>query len=571
MTRRLSTTRNKVDRFSTMDRRRGYKTTTEQDVLCPHFNKRWLRLGKAPIVNDMVAVCHHPSADCDYRESFAGDFSLCHRYHKYDPFDFTLDEEINDEVEGNWQEADGVFLFERPFEDKFVEVECVMTQNIKQPVDMGNFMQEWVQFNERPNDKGDWRQNASKELFNAKNQGGRSAWFNPNHQKESNYKFSMRVQARGGDDDIYGCIFRYNSDTHSYYSIEWDKGGMRSNGVALVKNICTNPDKYGLSNLEYRNYNESVLARDNTRWVSNGIFQIDVLLNNERIIVDLYQVNGSNLTKLVTFDVIDEEDPLLYGSWGPMTWSQPDTYFWLLEMQKYTLIDGNVYDGLKKKFSLQREKIENNHRVLSLPIHSYFEKDILDALFYVGLTKEDVTKTEYIIRDHNVFESIFFNQYEHHPTISEMPEAKIVLPIEEDDYGHRIEYPFSFVVTERTDPDIIIKHIVEKDMRFIGVDIRLKRAAVTDQIQIRSGGENIYTRQHVISDKINLDLSDQKRHLQVNETVEVYYYPNQLSILFYESPYAIDTHQRIYMIKNRKHGWHNWNPYAVYEEEDEEE
>jgi hypothetical protein len=83
MTRNLTGQRTKVKRFKTLDRRRGFVTPSESDVLCPFFQHTWIKMKDAGYLPDYIPLCTKHDSDCDYRNTLVeGQISLCYRYQK---------------------------------------------------------------------------------------------------------------------------------------------------------------------------------------------------------------------------------------------------------------------------------------------------------------------------------------------------------------------------------------------------------------------------------------------------------------------------------------------------------
>lgn len=586
MGRGLTAIRRKVKRSFTKDRRRGFVAPTERDTPCPHFQKKWIRLGKEPVVNDMVAICHENAPDCDYHEKFSDEVSLCNRYYRHHPFDFLLEPSPPKEIEGNWQDVNGDFIFQRLFENKYADVQMTMMQKITDPVEMGNFMTEWTEWNEHPTSKGAWLQNSSGELYNSVNQGeGRSAWYNDDHRHENDYRFSIRFEVRGGDNDILGVMFRFNPDSHSFYTFEWDNDGMDIKGMAIIKNVAINPHEYTSQPLMYEDYDtvpnggyhgsngqreRAILAHSNINWSSYTIYDIVVMLRGKRIIVEVYSGGGSSPTLLHKFDIVDDDNPILQGAWGPLTWSQPSVFYSLMQMEQYEVVDSDTHDGLEARITLEREATLDGYRVLTRPIIDYFEHYIDTALSLKGLTREDVTSMEFVMSGHNVPEGIRFIDYDSHTNITSNPDTHLGLILSEDDYGDIIRYPFSITVIDASIPMLEAVHAVPKDMTLIGVEGTLSRIEMTDMYKVKTGTETVHQLPYVSKLDIDADLTHKDIQMKKGETIRFQYYPYFTPIEYYTSPYAVDTHDRVYMVKNGEHGWHKWNPYDVPEPSDEE-
>jgi hypothetical protein len=217
------------------------------------------------------------------------------------------------------------------------DLDCDITYPSNETIDLSNFTGVWKKFDENVGtDVGDWHgppESGYPEVTNLANQNYRSGWYNPDHVGFTDYTFSFKVQVRDDtDDDMYGAMFRFDPNTFNFYSFEMDayvsrgSGGTGVQGMALYRNICTNPSQYGVARL---NYNKVQLAHlpEGWTWNANEINEIKVQLIGRMIKV---YVNG-----VEKFSVVDDSpDALLQGAWGPITQSQPHTYFWDFKISK---------------------------------------------------------------------------------------------------------------------------------------------------------------------------------------------------------------------------------------------
>lgn len=190
-----------------------------------------------------------------------------------------------------------------------------------QKVDISNFVGEWIQWDEVAASPGVWiGPPATTEVTDTVNHGGRSAWYNPTHTSFEDYEFSFKVQVRNdADDDMYGCVFRFNPMTKNFYSFEMDAFRSKgSGGIGRVQGMVLLRNMYDPILKKWTAVRLGHLPEGWT-WNVNEINDIRVKVEDNRI-----QVWKNNTLK---FDVVDSQ-PLLNGAWGPMTESQAKTFFW---------------------------------------------------------------------------------------------------------------------------------------------------------------------------------------------------------------------------------------------------
>src|SRR5690606_37983197 len=102
----------------------------------------------------------------------------------------------------------------------------------------------WVQYDTDADPtigKGDWsfvEHNGTTMITNARNQNGRSMWYNAAHSNYTDYGFRFNVRVEDtSDDDMIGAIFRFDALTKNHYSVEWDSGGTSARGIRLVRYV----------------------------------------------------------------------------------------------------------------------------------------------------------------------------------------------------------------------------------------------------------------------------------------------------------------------------------------------
>jgi hypothetical protein len=238
-------------------------------------------------------------------------------------------------------------------------------------IDLSNFTNQWKVWDEDPNNKGEWHgppEAGYPEVTDVINQGARSGWYNPSHADFTDYTFSFKVQERAsGDDDMYGAIFRFNPKTLSFYSFEWDAAltsggaGVSIYGMAVYRNICKNPEGAGIVSLQYDKVRLGHLA-ESWAFGASQINEIKIRVVGNSIKVT---VNGNEKFNLVD----DAPGALTTGAWGPLTWSQPQTFFWDFTISKFLkqthLQDATFRHAIQK--DIPRPAMDNA-RSIQLPI-----------------------------------------------------------------------------------------------------------------------------------------------------------------------------------------------------------
>ncbi|MES9780227.1 PA14 domain-containing protein [Bacillus thuringiensis] len=316
-----------------------------------------------------------------------------------------------------------------------VDVDMEVVYPVGNAIDISNFTGEWKQWDQHP-DKvfdtkgnhidgpGDWHGPPEKgydKVINLINQGYYSGWYNPKHVELKDYAFSFKVESRTlWDDDLYGCVFRFNPETCSGYSFEWDAGGAGINGMAIYKLTCKNPDQVGKGHL---NFSKVRLAHDPEWWDPDGS---DNKLNPNRkfyphdvkisVIGNKFQVYVDGKLKL---EAIDKENTYKSGAWGPITFSNPDTYFWNFWLQTYKRVTPKERPGFRKhlQFTKKRKLIEGEEAFYELELdeevmREKFEKEYLSFCQSVKLEPRFVISTEYFIRNDASDYEVYFKEFQ---------------------------------------------------------------------------------------------------------------------------------------------------------------
>ena len=314
-------------------------------------------------------------------------------------------------------------------------------------IDISNFTGEWVQWDQDPIVKyngsgqpydgpGDWHgppEPGFPEVTNLRNQSYHSGWYNPNHAELTDYEFSFKVQARQGDDDMYGAIFKFDPVTQNFYSFEWDayhsigSGGTGVKGMAIYKNICLNPNDAGKAILKY---NRKQLAHLDISWTANAaeIHEIKI-----RTVGNEIKVWTDNILR---FDIKDNDNPFIKGAWGPVTQSQPYTFFWDFWLSVYKRITYQEEPTFRKTMihSIQKPYIEEDP-MFEINIHpKTVGEEMREVLEQYLAEHPEVERSqiriEYFIRNDFSDYNVYFKENQNKLTITTLGEAQIYATIE---------------------------------------------------------------------------------------------------------------------------------------------
>lgn len=347
------------------------------------------------------------------KKNYLGDFVGA----RIDPeiwFDWKDNSPLFDFIQNNEMSASSIKML-AAISDKIrfrYNLEMEIVKPVYEPVDISNFTGEWVQWDEIRveegglNGPGDWHgppEPGYPEVTNLRNQNGRSGWYNPNHLNLTDYEFGFHVQVRGGDDDMYGAIFKFDAETQNFYSFEWDaylsldppSGGTGVRGMAIYKNICLNP---GAPEEERLRYNKIRLAHVPLSWSAhqNEINTIRISTIGNRIRV---WTNG-----VLRMDVVDNDNPFLKGAWGPVTQSQPNTYFWDFWLQNYHRVTPEEESTFRipMDFEVDRPVIDEDPiielNIDKTQIGSRFNQILNNYLSKHELSKNELLTIDYFIR-----------------------------------------------------------------------------------------------------------------------------------------------------------------------------
>ena len=308
-----------------------------------------------------------------------------------------------------WAEGSPNHMTNLPQHPYRFDLEMSIRYPSTEQIDLTNFMSEWVTFNEglKEEDIGDWYgPPVMPKITNKRNQNLRSGWYNPKHADFSDYIFRFKVQSLSDwDDDMYGAIFRFDPVTFNHYSFEWDcgttNGGTGIFGMAIYRNICKNREEYGINNLKFE---REQLAYLNEEWgATKGLIHdvvIQVMGSNIQVFVD-------GVKKLECTDTSPKA--LKKGAWGPVTKSQPDTYFWDLSFTKYLTSGPHVHHISTKKYPPYSSKKENIEIPVWGSLSEEFSAEINDVIVSnPGLRLSDLFFEAKITHDQSQY-SVFFS------------------------------------------------------------------------------------------------------------------------------------------------------------------
>ncbi|GAK42073.1 hypothetical protein TCA2_4565 [Paenibacillus sp. TCA20] len=292
-----------------------------------------------------------------------------------------------------------------PDQIKFnLNVEMEISYPSSEVIDTSNFTGVWSKFDENiGSNVGDWHgppEAGYDKVTNLANQSYRSGWYNPEHADMTDYDFEFMVQEIGsGDDDMYGAIFRFNPSTKNFYSFEWDANGMDTKGMAVYRNICTNPSQYGTALLSY---NKVKLAHLPEPW-AYGTDQTNKI--RVRVVGQSIQVYTNDVLK---FDIVDNSpDALISGAWGPVTMSQPRTYFWNFSTSKI------LKETIRKPMSAEKMKsLTDSIRTEEMLVSDqrmidFFSSELSSFLSAHGFNRSDVSLQYFIKNDTSDYKTHF--------------------------------------------------------------------------------------------------------------------------------------------------------------------
>lgn len=328
------------------------------------------------------------------------------------------------------------------------KVDMEIVYPVGNPIDISNFTGEWKQWDEDPikvfntsgvhtDGPGDWHgppEAGYPEVTNNINQSYRSGWYNPEHKDLTDYDFKFKVQARAGDDDMYGAIFKFNPETQSFYSFEWDafhslgSGGTGVRGMAIYKNVCQNPQSAGVARLTYT---KTRLAHADISWEANQHIaheiRISTIGNKIKVWTD----------DVLRFDIVDSNNPFIKGAWGPVTQSQPNTYFWDFWMQTLRRVTPNERPSFRKAYEMTKERpLIQTVPMIELELDQTTMQDTFKAVLNaycneVSIKETDILSIDYLVQEGKSDYSVYFkNASEANTTSTKVPASKLHTTVE---------------------------------------------------------------------------------------------------------------------------------------------
>lgn len=245
---------------------------------------------------------------------------------------------------------------------------------------MGEVYNNWTQFDKTdPNATilASWQYDSVNDyIYNSNNQAEISGYYNPSDVNMKNYTIEVEMFTDSSDDDMMGFCFRFK-DENNYYSIEWVDGGIFDvPGMYLLKTI---------------DGTRTELARWETPWRRNVWEKVKIALKDESI--KIYHENS------LVIEVEDKEISL--GAYGPISKSQPSTYFRNLNVyDSEFVLQSNTRPADFTKIEMEKELTENTYAEILDPIFDEYEAN------NPGIT---LNKIEYITIS-NMPEYISFNK-----------------------------------------------------------------------------------------------------------------------------------------------------------------
>ena len=548
--------RNPVRRLHSRNRQKEYVTPSKRDVLCPFFNGIFIKTGQADVTNDFYGKCHDSNDNaCVYKDQLTADVSFCKRYWKKDPLnmEFLYSEAVPPGAV--WQDLRVKFEYERPFKNRKAVVELALIREQVEPVDLGDFLNDWQQWYETQ--PGNWmmQTNGSRqEILNTINQNGRSFWYNPAHIEATDYTHEFFVQARAGDDDIYGSVFRYNPSERSFYTFEWDSGGLGINGMAVYRNTQ-------IGGVRTR----TQVAHSPQLWGANRsyIHHVAISVMGNRIKVVVRRVNGSTYTHIATMEFLDiHPDAPLKGAWGPLTNSQPSTYFWELKYKKSILINASVEPLLQQEIPLLYKQQQGALHIVSNPLSHYFPQSLINEVALKhSVNPTSITSTEFWLKGTNVTEGVQFSSYATVNSVTTNAASSIAMTAFNYD-SHINPAVANRVITDRTVPEIVSDvSPIDKSLTRVIINVNEKR--LLDKIVVKVRGVTIRHIPNVTKNEYVIEF-DPPIQVENGDEVSVHYMPTPFDMEYYRGEY-IDTHDKIFKIEDNVLGWHHVPSYESEE------
>ncbi len=312
-------------------------------------------------------------------------------------------------------------------------VDMELVHPVGLPIDISNFTGEWKEWNQDPNKlnldtatgkwtngKGDWHGPPEKgynRVTNLINQDKMSGWYNPKHVNYRDYVAAFTVRSETlWDNDVYGMTFRWNPDTMSGYSFEWDASGTSVNGMAIYKNTCTNPEDIGTNNV--LNFSKQRLAYLKEYWDPNKpdnstIPDRQFYTHRVKIsaIGNKFEVWVNDKLKLEATD-----DTFERGAWGPFTRSNPHTYFWDFWIQTFRRVTYRDRANFRQTHNINKSRpLAGEDGNVEVDVDTTTMRDkfnsIIDAYCKeAGIKRSDVISVDYYITEDKSESPVYFKQ-----------------------------------------------------------------------------------------------------------------------------------------------------------------
>lgn len=554
---KLQASRHKIKNLHTRDRRGLYVTPSERDVKCPHYDHKWVKLANTGYGNDMAAVCHNPDANCDYKEAYVpGVLNLCRRYWKLDDQNFQQITTGLPQLPEDRQAVKLNYDLIRLFRDKAATVRMQVAKgvlryvNLLTPQYLSNF-EPWSPTGQASN----WSAQSTSISCDT-NHGHKSGMVLRGLDDEYQYQMSTYVNPGNSDDDTIGVVFRYNRSTKNYYSLEWNNGGLSPQGLSVKKNIY-NPSTGA--------YIETILySAPSYRWSPNKNNVISIQVYKDIIHVQVRDVkayyqpaqhasgNGYGYwipahwyEKPLNFTLPLTDSRLDLGTYGLMTQSQVATF---------TYFAGHAYvedtvTSISKQIEIDLVDYVGGNYILSDDMETLFQPERDAFLAANNVNREDLLRETYQVVSSNVSEPIEFNN-----RLTLATNASNKLSMRTWDYDIPIPYVKVIDITHHTPRTITDDYSIIKDIYVRSVSVEFEKIQIEDFFTLEVGGQLIYDK-IVLLKRWSTDF-DPYVNATATFNVVFKYMVNDSPINFYWRHEHIDTHDKIFNIKDNKLEWH---------------
>lgn len=543
---KLQSSRHKIKNLHTRDRRGLYVTPSERDVRCPHNDHQWVKIASTGYGNDMGAICTNPDANCDYKEEMVpGVINLCRRYWKTDDQGFQQISEGMPQPSQDRQKIRLSYDLTRLFLDKVATVRMKVS---KQHLQYRYLLYSGDHFRFEPWSEYGGSVNwtvTSGNIRSHQNVGHKTGMIIKGMDDEKQYRFYFYVRPES-DDDTVGAIFKYDRITKHYYSVEWNKGGMTPTGLSVKKNIF-DPDT--------GRYTEEVIFHNpSLYWESDwGHNILDISVYEDSVTVRVYtpyvwwHVNHwHNSHQWFTYSVPLTDPRLRTGTYGLMTQSQVANFTYLAG-DAYVESSISTYD---KHIPLGLiSKVGDNH-IISESMEDVFKVERDDFLLANGMNRSELMQENYQVLSSNVFESVEFDD---RTKLTSDPNRKISMRTW--DYDTSIPYVKIIDVTGHTPRIITDNYPIVRDVFVRGVTVEFEEVQYEDSFTLEVGGERVFDK------RIMLKRWSTQFDPYINATatfnIVFNYTVNDNPISFYWKYQDIDTHDKLFTVKDSVLTWHH--------------